>query len=130
MVHNESRVSYFLEDIFALLILTTGICTNLLVMLVYSRKRFKKLPTKNLWRLLSLVDILCLNPTLLHYLKDHHINIYSLSDLACKLCSFISHFNFMSAWLLVFISIDRLFSIIHQGLSSIVQRRRVQVRLL
>ena len=121
-------LKYFLDKIFAPFLAAFGLITNILVMMVYSRSRFKKLPTRNFWRLLSFIDILNVIQIIKHFLKNaFRIQPKLMSQLMCKLVGYLSHFNSISAWLLVFISLERFFSILYPRFSKVLQLKSSQI---
>ena len=106
-----------------------GIFANLSVIAVYSRKRFQKEPNQNLWRLLAIVDLVCVTQLWKHFvlhLTDGHFEIETLSSLSCKIIAYTSHLYAISAWLMVYISVDRFFSIINQKVSKFIRKRTFQ----
>lgn len=121
---------YFLTIICPPFIILSGIVGNVSVIAVYSRKRFQRDPTRNLWRLLAIVDFFCVNQMWKHFINhvtNGNIEIETMSSISCKLLAYTSHLYSVSAWLLVYISVDRFFSIINQRISQIIQRRFVQI---
>ena len=124
----EEILKYFLDKIFAPFLAAFGLITNILVMTVYSRSRFKKLPTQNFWRLLSFIDILNVIQIVKHFLKNaFKIQPKLMSQLMCKLVGYLSHLNAISAWLLVFISLERFFSILYPRFSKVLQLKSSQI---
>lgn len=127
---NLEFLVYFLTIICPPIIILSGIVANISVIAVYSRTRFRKDPTRNLWRLLAIVDFFCVNQQWKHFINhvtDGEIEIETISSISCKISAYTSHMYSISAWLLVFISVDRFFSIVNLKVSQFIQRRSVQI---
>jgi len=65
-MENETAV-YFLGTVLPLIIVVFGILNNMLIFNIFSRKRFLKMPAKNMIRLISVVDTLCLILIIRHF---------------------------------------------------------------
>ncbi len=105
---------YFLDVIVPPLLVTSGILFNLLIILVYSRHKFTSLPTRNIWRLLSLVHIFCLLQIIKYFtINAFSFDLYLISPFTCKLVAFFSHSGLLASWLEIYITLDRLLTIIN-----------------
>lgn len=103
---------FFIEVIYPPCLIATSIVTNILVIFVYSRKKFRKLPTRNVWRLISLVDLISSLQLTKHFLRNaFDYNVYHSSRPMCKILNFLSYSNSIGAWLLVYISSERFLAI-------------------
>lgn len=110
---------YFLKIPLPVMLVSTGLLANCLVIIVYSREKFNRLPTKNILRLIALADTFCLvQQTKFSLRYIFNIDIYTISSFMCKFFVYISHFNFISAWLLVYISTDRMLSILFPNITK------------
>ncbi len=116
-------LTFFITTIYPSCILVTGIVANTLVILTYSRPKFSKLPTRSLWILLAIVEILCITQIIKHFIPAVK-HLKNTSRLACKLFSYTSHSGSINAWLLVYISIDRLLAIIYPRLGRLAQKHK------
>ncbi len=118
-----STFKFILDTIIPPILILTGLINNLLVIAVYSRKKFQKLSTKNVWRLLAFVDIISIFQITKYFTKNSFsYNLYLISAFTCKLVSFLSHIGANSAWLVVYISCQRLCSIISSGLNKFLHK--------
>lgn len=103
---------FFVQVIYPPCLIVTSIMTNILVICVYSRKRFSKLPTRNVWRLISFVDLFSSLQLTKHFLTNtFDYNAYHSSRPICKILNFLSYSNSIAAWLLVYISSERFLAI-------------------
>lgn len=126
----NSNLKYFLDVLVPPLLVTIGIISNILVLLIYSRKRFDNLPTRNIWRLLSLVDIFCLLQITKYFLKNtFQYDVYLVSPLSCKLVAFLTHCGVISSWLHVYLTLERFFSILNPKVSFSLHRHHIPICL-
>lgn len=103
---------FFIQVIYPPCLIVTSIVTNILVICVYSRKKFHKLPTRNVWRLISFVDLFSSLQLTKHFLNNTFgFNVYLSSGPMCKILNFLSYSNSIAAWLLVYISSERFLAI-------------------
>ena len=113
------------------IILITSIVNNILIILVYSRKRFNKLPTRNIWRLLSIVDIFCCLQIIKHLSYNlFEIKLYTFSLYSCKFITYFSYFSSISAWLHVYLTSERFFSILFPAANFFIRRKQVIITTL
>ena len=97
-----------LQMILPPIIIVVGALGNILTILVYSRKSFSKLSTKNTWRILATVEIFNVLQLTKHFAKNTFaFNINKVSNFTCKLFVYFSYFNSIPAWLLTYLSIER-----------------------
>ena len=97
-----------LQMILPPIIIVVGVLGNILTILVYSRKSFSKLSTKNTWRILATVEIFNVLQLTKHFAKNTFaFNINKVSNFTCKLFVYFSYFNSIPAWLLTYLSIER-----------------------
>ena len=112
-------------------IIMTGLITNTLTFVVFSRKRFKNTIFSTYFRfyiifqtfnlVLPFNDVLELN---------FNINFSNLSNFTCKISNFIEYYNFsIPAWLTVFISIDRFITIAYPDKFLIKNRFKFQLQI-
>lgn len=115
----------YLMIILPLSTLILGIIGNVVGFLVFTRKRFYKLSVRNICRFLAVTDTICL----IQIIEDYSTFApRSFSHISCKILRF---FNFslgpISAWLLVYITIERFISIAFPKKSVLFQKRKYQV---
>ena len=115
-----------LTVIFPPIIAILGIVGNISIIIIYSRKKFHTDPLRDQYRLLSFNDILCVLQILKHFLLDSYGINLSNNLVACKLISYASYFSAISAWIIVFISVDRMLSIIHRRASYFLRKKSVR----
>jgi hypothetical protein len=73
-IEAKSSVVYFLAIVLPIIIVVFGFLNNIVTFSVFSRKRFLKMPGKNMIRLVSVVDTLCLIFIIRHFIW----NVYSM----------------------------------------------------
>ena len=112
------------------LLILVSLVTNILVIQIYKSRKFKKVNARNLWRLLSLIDIVCSLQILKHFVRSaFNYDIMLISAFSCKLFVFLSHTGAVSAWLHVYISMERFCSIVVPYLSKLLQTKSAQTRI-
>lgn len=106
-------IEYILNMYLQPIIVLIGLAGNLLNFLVFSRKKFEKLATKNIFRTIAVIDTFCLLQIIDKFFQyGFGFYLRKYSNLTCKVFTFLIYsFGPMSAWLLVFISIERFISI-------------------
>lgn len=101
------------------ILVTVSILGNLFVIIVYSQDKFKKLHNRNVWRLMSMVDIFCVLQIIKHFLSyAFDYQIYMENPFLCKMVSYLSHFGAISAWLRAYITSELFFSIVLVSLKT------------
>ena len=94
------------------LLLAFGTFTNILSLLVLTRKRMLKHSTYSYLAILSVIDMLALYLGLIRDYLAHGYCIYISSTWLCRLHSFLFYFALdFSSWILVAVSIDRFLAI-------------------
>lgn len=106
-------LEYFLNMYVQPILVIIGLAGNLINVLVFSRKKFSKLATRNILKLIAIIDSFCLLQILDHFFKfGFGFYLRRDTDFACKFFTYLIYsFGPMSAWLLVFISVERFVSI-------------------
>ena len=92
-----------------------GFVGNLLAFLVFSCKKFQNTIFSTYFRCLCLFDFLYLIIAFLQILSFDIkiVHLFSVSNFSCKILSYFSYFiAAISAWTMVIISLDRMFSIV------------------
>lgn len=113
---------YFLDKIYPLILVVISILGNSLVIIIYSQKYFKNLASRNIWRLIALIDMFCVLQIFKHIMSNvFDIYIYLITPLLCKLVSFFSHFGTISAWLHAYLTAELVCTI---TLPTVVKRFR------
>lgn len=99
--------------IIPLIFLIFGIFGNMFVIAVFSRKKLYKFSSKLAYICLAMADNFCLIFQVVdNVLWRNDVNIETLSKASCKFFRYISFaFSPFSAWLLVYISVDKYISI-------------------
>ena len=121
-------LKFLLDTIIPPFLILIGTLSNILVISVYSQVKFRKLATKNVWRLLSLVDIFCLLQIIKYFLSNtFNYSLYMISPFMCKLIAFLTHFGTVSSWLVVYISSERLTSLVFPKLNKLIQRNQITI---
>ena len=110
---SESIIEYFVLSIYPLLLLVIGIVGNFLGFIITSRKKFKKLSTRNLLRFLAVLDTFYLLQIVVDYLTNtFNLDIRLISSIWCKAFTYLNYSICpVSSWSLVIISIERVLSI-------------------
>lgn len=106
-------LEYILNMYLQPIIVIIGLTGNILNFLVFSRKKFEKLATRNIFKTIAVIDTFCLLQIIDHFFKyGFGFYLRRQSNLTCKMFTFLIYsFGPMSAWLLVFISVERFISI-------------------
>ena len=93
-----------------------GILGNLLCLLVFTRKKFQRLPLNFLFRFMAITDNIALLTLLQMSFKysSFHFDITIMSTFTCKLLTYVQYFvPPIKGWILVIIAIERYFSVIN-----------------
>ena len=122
---SEKALKYFLYEIFPFILTFIGFFSNLFIIIIFSRKRLNTAPSKNLFKLLAIVDfIYCL-------VSFTHINqatFIGYSKLTCNLGTYGGYlFPAISAWLLSCISIEKLLAIMKPTLKDFFKKANYQI---
>ena len=90
-----------------------GLLGNLFGLLVFYRKNVRKFPTRNLYRSLAIFDTIYLVYRIIGELTtENGVSMYLISNDWCKILRYFRYsIGPISAWLLVYISIDKFISI-------------------
>ena len=120
----------FSKQIFPPIILCLGLIGNIFTLIIFSRKNLSKM--SKLLRILTVSDSFGLLNILQHYLKNNlFINIRTISDLSCKVFEYLVYiFLPISAWLLVYVCIERFFMIKYPLRYKHLKRKSVQLSLV
>lgn len=104
---------YFLRKIFPSILISLNILFNILIIIVYSRKRFKKIVARKSLRIFALSNLLMTPSFCLVYIYQiWSYDISAISSISCKLVRYIYYaFNGIHPWILVYISIERRFNV-------------------
>ena len=102
----------FLINTCPFILIGAGVVSNLIIVLVFWRRQFKKASYKLFLSILAASDILSIITLLPYHIKINGVEIIFISNYTCKIFDFISYaFPANSSWLLALISIERLISI-------------------
>lgn len=107
-------MNLYLQWVLKGLILLIGTLGNIIGLIIFARKSFRKrFPSGIKYILLSVMNTLYLNYAITRdFLTLSNIFINSLSNFSCKIVRFFNYsLGPLSAWLLVYISIERFFMI-------------------
>ena len=109
----DSFYQFISNSSVALLILIFGLLGNILGLVVFTRKNLSKFPTKNIYCSLAIFDTIYLVYRIIgEVTTDNGISIYLISNMWCKIFRYFRYsLGPISAWLLVYISIDKFISI-------------------
>jgi hypothetical protein len=114
MISRTNDIFDFLErSLIPICILFLGLLGNLIGILVFFRKNLLKFPTRNLYISLAIFDTIYLVYRMLGELTiENGISMYLISNNWCKIFRYFRYsLGPISAWLLVYISIDKFISI-------------------
>ena len=99
-------VIFFTFEIFPFILICVAFICNLFVFVIFSRKKLRTVPSKNLLKYLAAIDLLCTLCSLNRVFESRFMNY---SNFTCKLISFCYYaFPSISSWLLGFISAEKL----------------------
>ena len=103
-------LDYFTFEIFPYILSSFGFLTNLLIIILFSRKKLEQVPSNNMHKYLAFVDIL---NCLVSFDRIDQAKLAGYSQWTCKSVIYIIHvFPSTSAWILAYISIEKLITII------------------
>ena len=119
-----------LETIFPTFTILFGLIGNIIVLIVFSDKRFKNSASKNYLQILAINDGLAVL-TLLPYSGTMFAKkLLYVNEFNCKTYTFIAYYiTANSSWLLAFINLERLFQIKYSQI-KIFKRVRFQIFLV
>ena len=126
-------LEYFLSMYYQPFLIIIGLCGNILSFLVFNRKNFDKLATRSILMLIAVIDTFCLLQIIDHFFR-YCFGYYLRreSDFTCKLFTYLIYsFGPISAWLIVFTSIERFFSISMptSTIGLIFKRKSFQIKI-
>ncbi len=109
-------------------IILFGLFGNIMVMIVFSAKAFKKFPSRNIYRILVVFDsILIIFSISIEFLKNFG-SIFLISELFGKIVSYFES-AFLTPYLLVFISIEKFITIRFPN-NKIIKKSKFQTILV
>ena len=113
---------------YPLFIILFGLIGNLIVFLIFSNKHMINLNIRNFFVLISITNSLGLIQFLQKFLiHAFDLNIRIFSTFHCQFFGFLAYvFGPMSAWILVYISIERYFSIFNNSMYFIFKNQNFQ----
>ena len=121
----EQNLRYFLEEIFPFMLVVLGFVSNLFILIVFSRKKLQSVPGKNLLKLIAIIDVSC---CLIIVARSSEANLLKYSYLTCKLGSYAYYsFPTISAWLLGYISIEKLLTIMKPQYKHVFLKKTYQI---
>ena len=120
----------FSKQIFPPIIVCLGLIGNIFTLIVFSKKNLSKI--SKLLRILTISDSFGILSILQHYINNNFgINIRIFSDLSCKIFGYLAYVFFpISAWLLVYVCIERFFMIKYPIKYKFLQRNSVQISIV
>ena len=110
-----------MDELFSLTIPITmvafGVTSNIVIFLVFRRKKFYKKLSRNYFCLMSITDAISLLTILPNNLSGYGINLFILNQYACKVITFLEFFfPAMSSWILVLCNIERMLSVKYKNI--------------
>lgn len=129
---SENIIEYFVLSIYPLLLLVIGILGNFLGFIITSRKKFKKLSTRNLLRFLAVLDTFYLLQIVVDYLTNtFNLDIRLISSIWCKAFTYLNYSICpVSSWSLVIISIERVISITSSKYTLLFSNKNFKLTLI
>ena len=112
---------------FDVMIIWTG---NIFTLAIFWRKNLSNM--SKLLRILTISDSFGVLNILQHYLKNtFNIDVRAFSDLSCKIFGFMTYFFLpISAWLLVYVCMERFLMIKYPSRYKVLRRNSVQIGLV
>ena len=106
------------------ILIVIGIIGNILIFFSFTLKKLSNLSMSKFIKVISIVDSISLLTFIQHYTNfSFDINFGNYSELTCKLFAYSTHVcGPISAWILVYISIERFISIRFKSISSIFKK--------
>ena len=94
------------------IILIIGVASNIVIILVFRRQKFKKTLPRNYFCIMSIMDALSLITISPYHLAGYNGDILVYSEFTCKFITFTGYFlPAVSTWMLVLINAERLMSV-------------------
>lgn len=120
------------KSLASLLVLLFGLIGNLIGLAVFSRRNLSKFPTKNLYRSLALFDTIYLVYRIIgEVTTDNGMSIYLISNIWCKVFRYFRYsLGPISAWVLVYISIEKFISIQFSKLKVVVFQNTIIILIV
>ncbi len=122
------NLKYFLNNIFPLVIIITGLVGNTFGLIVMRKKRLKMIGPAEMYKYLFVIGLInTLQPFKL-YLNSFGINLATLSDLSCRLFVFYTFtISPIAPMILAYISIERYISIKYMHKRFILRNKANQL---
>ena len=122
---SEKVFKYFLYEIFPFILTFIGFFSNLFILIIFSRKKLNTVPSKNLFKLLAIIDfIYCL----VSFSRINQAAFIGYSKLTCALGIYAVYLcPAISAWLLSCISIEKLLTIMKPILKDFFKKTNYQI---
>ena len=123
----------FLSLYYQPFLIIIGLCGNILSFLVFNGKKFNKLATRGILMLIAIIDTFCLLQIIDHFFQQcFGYYLRRESHFTCKFFTYLIYaFGPISAWLIVFTSIERFFSISMPSstIGIVFKRRSFQIKI-
>ena len=101
-----------IQGVCPLAMLLTGLIGNVLIVLVYSRPKFKNSPSTGYLKIVAISDLLSIMTILPYGVAIAGITFLNINQLTCKIFTFFSYFfPTISSWILTLLNIERMISI-------------------
>ena len=120
----------FLKQTFPPILICLGLTGNIFTLIIFSRKNLSKI--SKLLRILTISDSFGVLNIAQHYLDNtFEINIRTFSDFSCQGFEYLAYiFLPISAWLLVYVCIERFFMIKYPSRYKFLQRSLVRMSIV
>jgi hypothetical protein len=128
LIEKEQYIELILQIIIPFLLIIFGLIGNITIFFVFSLKTISKFPIRNLYRALAVSDTLYLLfisiELICFYCFD--FSLRKISNLSCKITRYLTFFlGSLSAWLLVYISINK-YILIRFNKNKLIQKNWFQ----
>lgn len=132
--HNEIKIADGIKTYYPPIICVIGLSGNILAVAVLSRAKNRRSTTGVMLLALAVTDIIVLLTSVLlawiEFVFEEYIR--NLSSAGCKILTFLTYFSLqLSAWILVMITSERIFSVIvPHRVKKLITRKRVLISLV
>ena len=121
----------FVQSISPIVIAVVGVLCNVLIVVVYSQRRFVNSASTSLLKILALSDTLSIITLIPYGATISDITFLNINQLTCKIFTFVAYFfPTNSSWILTLLNMERMISIKYTYISAQNKRRLQMISIL
>ena len=119
------------QSISPIVIAVVGVLCNVLIVMVYSRRKFKNSSSTSFLKILAFSDIMSIMTLIPYGSTISDITFLNINQLTCKIFTFIAYFfPTNSSWILTLLNIERMISIKYSNITAHDKRRFQMISIL